>query len=169
MRACGEVSVVSRLESQDIGSIMLPCVRERDAERACVVERDRDAPELERVAEREPAEERDFAGTAWDFVADWKPAMALGCARLDAAAPLFVADWEAGFDAVFAGAFRLLLGCELLSFCFVAIVIPSSAGAARRPYRGTVILNTNNENVAVQFVHTISNCGHEGEHLSVDC
>jgi hypothetical protein len=119
---------------------MLPCVRERDAERACVVERDRDAPELERAAVRDPADERAFAGTAWDFVADREPAMALGCARLDAAAPLFVADWEAGFDADFAGAFRLLLGCEVPSFLFVAMVIPSSAAAASRPCRGAMVL-----------------------------
>ncbi|WP_457094710.1 hypothetical protein [Microvirga sp. P5_D2] len=47
---------------------MLPC--ERDAERACVVDRDLDVPEVERAAVRDPAEDRDFAGTAWDFVAD---------------------------------------------------------------------------------------------------
>jgi hypothetical protein len=63
-RACGEVSVVSRLESQAIGFGRLPCECERDAERACVVERDLDAPEVERAAERDPAEERAFAGTA---------------------------------------------------------------------------------------------------------
>src|SRR3712207_1189630 len=66
-RACGEVSVVSRLESQAIGFSRLPC--ERDAERACLVERDLDAPEVERAAVRDPAE-RPFAGTAWDFVAE---------------------------------------------------------------------------------------------------
>ncbi|WP_157934477.1 hypothetical protein [Microvirga ossetica] len=48
-----------------------------DRERACVVERDRDGPEDERAAARDPAEDRDFAGTAWDFVADREPANAL--------------------------------------------------------------------------------------------
>ena len=61
-RACGEVSVVSRLESQVIGFSRFPC--ERDAERACVVERDRDGPEVERAAVRDPAEDRAFVGTA---------------------------------------------------------------------------------------------------------
>jgi hypothetical protein len=167
MRACGEVSVVSRLESQDIGSIMLPCVRERDAERACVVERDRDAPEVERAAVRDPADERAFAGTAWDFVADREPAIALGCARLDVAAPLFVADWEAGFDADFAGAFRLLLGCEVPSFLFVAMVIPSSAAAASRPCRGLVVLSEDNDDVAVRFARVRPNgpSGRRIQHL----
>jgi hypothetical protein len=55
---------------------MLPC--ERDAERACVVDRDRDVPVVERAAVRDPAEERAFAGTACDFVADGEPAVALG-------------------------------------------------------------------------------------------
>jgi hypothetical protein len=76
VRACGEVSVVSRVESQAIGFSMLPC--ERDAERACVVERGLDALEVERAAVRDPAEERDVAGTAWDLVADREPAIALG-------------------------------------------------------------------------------------------
>ncbi|PVE20739.1 hypothetical protein DC522_30505 [Microvirga sp. KLBC 81] len=101
---------------------MVPC----DRERACVVERDLDALEVERAAVLDPAEERDFAGTAWDFVAERDPAIALGCARLGAAVPLLVADREADFS----GAFRPLLGCEVPSFFFVAIVIPSSAGAA---------------------------------------
>jgi len=64
VRACGEVSVVSRVESQAIGFSKLFCAREREAERACVVERDRDAPEVERAAVRNPAEVRDVAGTA---------------------------------------------------------------------------------------------------------
>ncbi|QRM34209.1 hypothetical protein [Microvirga sp. VF16] len=71
---------------------MPPCDRKRDAERVCVVDRDRDAPEVERAAVRDPAEERDFAGTAWDFVADREPVIALGCARLGAAAPRLAAD-----------------------------------------------------------------------------
>jgi hypothetical protein len=83
------VSVVSRLESQAIGFSRLPC--ERDAERVCIVERDRDAPEVERAAVRDPAAERAFAGTAWDFVADREPAIALGCARLRAPVS-FLAD-----------------------------------------------------------------------------
>jgi hypothetical protein len=115
------------------------------------VERDRDAPEVERAAVRDPAEERDFAGTAWDFVADREPAIALGCARLGAPTSFLVADREVDFEADFFGAFRPPLGCEDRSFCFVAMVIPSSAGAASRLYRGTVVLNSNNENVAVQF------------------
>jgi hypothetical protein len=55
---------------------MLPC--ERDTERARVVERGLDALEVERAAVRDPAEERDVAGTAWDLVADREPAIALG-------------------------------------------------------------------------------------------
>ncbi|MBM6584238.1 hypothetical protein ILT44_29000 [Microvirga sp. BT689] len=70
------MSVVSRVESQAIGFSRPPC--ERDAERACVVDRDRDVPEVERAAVRDPAEERAFVGTAWDFVADREPAIALG-------------------------------------------------------------------------------------------
>jgi hypothetical protein len=115
------VSVVSSVDSQAIGFSMLPC--EREAERACVVERDRDALELERA----------FAGAAWDFVADREPAIALGCARLGAADPFLAPVRGADFDADFCGAFRLLLGCEARSLLFVAIVIPSSAGAASRP------------------------------------
>jgi hypothetical protein len=60
------VSVVSRLESHAMGFSRLPCDRERDV------------PEVERAAVRDPAEERAFAGTAWDFVADLEPANALG-------------------------------------------------------------------------------------------
>jgi len=70
------VSVVSRLESQAIGFSRLPC--ERDAERACVVDRDLDWLEAERAAVRDPAEERALVGTAWDFVADRELAIALG-------------------------------------------------------------------------------------------
>jgi hypothetical protein len=55
------VSAVSRVESHAIGFSRLPC--ERDAERVCVVERDRDVPEVERAAVRDAAEDRDFAGT----------------------------------------------------------------------------------------------------------
>jgi hypothetical protein len=75
----------------------------------------------------------------------------LGCARLGAAVPLLAPDWEAEFAADFAGAFRLLLGCEALSFLFVAMVIPSSAAAASRPCRGTVVLSEDNGEVTVRF------------------
>ena len=68
-RACGEVSVVSRVESQAIVSSRLPCARERDPERAGGVERDRDALEVECAAVRDAVEDRDFVGTVWDFVA----------------------------------------------------------------------------------------------------
>ncbi|WP_457091141.1 hypothetical protein [Microvirga sp. P5_D2] len=88
------------------------------------MERDCDAPEVERAAVRDPAEERDFAGTAWDFVADREPAIPLGCAGLGAPASFFVADRETDLEADFVGAFRLLLGCEGPSFCFVAMIIP---------------------------------------------
>jgi hypothetical protein len=86
------------------------------------VERDRDAPEVEPAEVRDPPVERAFAETACDFVADREPAISLGCARLGAA------DREADFDADFCGTFRLLLDCEVRSFLFVAIVIPSSMG-----------------------------------------
>jgi hypothetical protein len=121
------------------------------------VERALDAPELEGVAAREPAEERAFAGTAWDFVADLEPAMALGCARLAAAVPLLAPDREAEFAADFSGAFRLLLGCEALSFLFVAMVIPSSAAAASRPCRGAMVLDDDNDGVAVRFARVRPN------------
>ena len=88
---------------------------------------------------------RAFAVTARDFVADRAPAVALGCARLGAAVPLFVADREADFDADFFGAFRLLLGCEVPSFLLVAIVVPLSAVAASRPRRGAVVLSDDND------------------------
>jgi hypothetical protein len=146
------VSVVSRLESHTIGFSTLPC--ERDAERAGAVERDFDAPEVERAAVRDPTEERAFVGTAWDFVADREPAIALGWARLEAPTSFLVAEREADFDAVFSGAFRLLLDCEVRSFCFVAMVIPPSAGAASRPYRGAMVLNHDNDSVAVRFTCT---------------
>lgn len=94
-------------------------------------------PEVERAAARDPAEERDFAGTLWDFVADREPAIALGCARLEAPTSFFVVDREADFEADFSDAFRLLLGW-VPSFLFVAMVIPSSAEAASRPGQGTV-------------------------------
>jgi hypothetical protein len=149
-RACGEVSVVSRVESQAIGFSRLPC--ERDAERACVVDRDRAVPEVEPAAVRDPAEERAFARTAWDFVADREPAIALGCARLVAPVCFFVADREADFGADFCDAVRLLPGWEVSSFLVRAMVILSSAGAASRPYRGVVILTHNNDSVAVRFV-----------------
>jgi hypothetical protein len=144
------VSVVSSVESQAIGFSRLPC--ERDAERVCVAERDRDVPVVERVAVRDPAEERAFAGTAWDFVADWEPAIALGCARLEAPVCFFVADREADFDADLSGVFRLLLGWEMSSFLVLAIVILSSAEAASRLYRGTAFLRDDNDGVAVRFV-----------------
>ncbi|MBL0407993.1 hypothetical protein JKG68_29270 [Microvirga aerilata] len=115
------------------------------------MDRDLAAPEVERAAVRDPAEDRAFAGTAWDFVADREPAIALGCARLEAPASFFAAERETDFDADFSDAFRCLLDCVVPSFCFVAMGIPSSAEAARRPCRGTVILIHNNENVAVQF------------------
>lgn len=139
------MSVVSRVESHAIGFSMLPC------ERASVVERDLDAPEVERAAVRDPAEERGFAGAAWDFFVDREPAIALGCARFEAAVPLLVAEREADFDADFSGAVRLLLGCGVESFLFVAIVIPSSGGAASGPCRGIIILNDDNDGVAIRF------------------
>ena len=141
-RACGEVSVVSRLESHAIGFNMLPC--ERDAGRARVVEGDRDAPEVERAAVRDPAEERDFAETAWDFVADREPAIALGCARLEAAVPFLAADREAGFGAELSDAFRPLLGCEVPSFLFVAMSVPlllrPKAGRAEEQLSSTMTM-----------------------------
>ena len=115
------------------------------------MDRDLAAPEVERAAVRDPAEERAFAGTAWDLVADREPPIALGCARLGAPASFFVVGREVDFDADPSDFFRALLGFVVPSFCFVAMVIPSSAEAASRPCRGTVILNHNNENVAVQF------------------
>ncbi|MBD2746125.1 hypothetical protein IC232_05355 [Microvirga sp. BT688] len=94
-------------------------------------------PEVERAAVRDPAAERDFAGTAWDFVADRELAIALGCARLEALASFFWVDREADFEADFSDVFRLLLGW-VPSFLFVAMVIPLSAEAASRPCQGTV-------------------------------
>jgi hypothetical protein len=67
-------------------------------------------------------------------VAALDPAIALGCARLEAPASFFVAEREADFDTERSGDFQLLLGCEVLSFFVLAIVIPSSSGAASRPY-----------------------------------
>jgi hypothetical protein len=124
---------------------MLPCDCERDAERVCAVERNRDVPEVERAAVRDPAAERDFAGTAWDFVADRE--LALGWVRLEAPAAFFVAELEADFS----DAFRLLLGGDVLSFVVLAIVIPPSEGASSWPCRGIAILNYNNDSVAVRF------------------
>jgi hypothetical protein len=123
-------------------------------ERACVVERDCDVPEVERAAVRDPAEERDFAGTAWDFVADREPAIALGWARLEAPVCFFVADREADFDADLSGVFRLLLGWEVSSFLVLAIVILSSDGAASWPCRGPVFLTHDNDDLAVRFART---------------
>ena len=120
------------------------------------MDREREAPEGERVAVRAPAAERAFAVTARDFAADWALAVALGCARLGAAVPLFVADREADFDADFFGAFRLLLGCEVPSFLLVAIVVPLSAVAASRPGRGAVVLSDDNDDMAVRFARTSS-------------
>jgi hypothetical protein len=147
------MSVVSRLESHAIGFSRLPCDRDRDAERACVVDRDRDVPEVERVPVRDPAAERVLAGTTCDFVADRERVIALGCARLEAPVCFFVADRE-DFAADFSVVFRLLLGWEVSSFLVRAMVILSSAGAASRPYRGAVFLTEDNDNVAVRFVRT---------------
>jgi hypothetical protein len=130
---------------------MPPCERERDEDPACVVERDLEAPEAERAAVRDPAEERAFAGTDCDFVADREPDIALGCARLEAPVSFLAADREADFDAALLGAFRLLLGCEVPSFLFVAIVVPSSAGAASRPCRGAMLPDDDNDGLAVWF------------------
>jgi hypothetical protein len=141
------VSVVSRLESHAIGFSRLPC------ERVCVVERDRDVPEVERAAVRDAAEGRDFAGTAWDFVADWEPAIALGWARLEAPVYFFVAGREADFDADFSGVLRLLLGWDVSSFLVLAIVILFICWAASRPDRGTAFPRDDNDGVAVRFVH----------------
>ncbi len=134
---------------------MLPCAR--DAERACVADRNRDVPVVERAAVRDPAEERTFVGAAWDFVADREPAIALGWARLVVPVCFFVADREADFDSDFSGVFRLLLGWEVSSFLVRAMVILSSAGAASGPCRGAVVLTHNNDSVAVRFVRTKSN------------
>ena len=90
-------------------------------ERACVVDRDLEAPVGERVPVRDPAEERAFAVTARDSAGDWALAVALRCARLRAAVPLLVAVREAACDADFSGVFRVLLGCEVPSFLFVAM------------------------------------------------
>jgi hypothetical protein len=101
---------------------MLPCGP------ACFGERDLDAPEVERAAVRDPAEERSFAELARDFVADCEPAVALGRARLGAPASVRAADREADFDADFSGAFRLLPDWAEEPSLFLAIVIPSFAG-----------------------------------------
>jgi hypothetical protein len=85
VRACGEVSVVSRVDSQAIGFSRLPC--ERDAERACVVDRDLAVPEVERPAVRDPVEERAFVGTAWDFVAAQGAGQRLGLRPLGSDSP----------------------------------------------------------------------------------
>lgn len=130
---------------------MLPWDRDWDAERACVVERDRDFPEVERAAVRDPPEERAFVGTDWDFVADREPVIALGWARLEALVCFFAADREADFDAELSRVFRLLLGWEVSSFLALAIVILSSAGAAGGPYRGTAFLRDDNDGMAVRF------------------
>jgi len=129
---------------------MLPGDCERDTERVCAVERERDVPDVERAAVRDPAEERDFAGTAWDFVAARE--LALGWVRLEGPASFFVTEREADFEAAFSDGFRLLLGWEVSFFLVLAIVILSSAGAASRPYRGTVFLRDDNNGVAVRFV-----------------
>jgi hypothetical protein len=81
----------------------------------------------------------------------------LGWARLGAPVSFFMADREADFDADLSGAFRFLLDCEVLSFLFVAMVIPSSASVASRLCRGTVFLNDDNDGVAVRFVRTKCN------------
>lgn len=114
------------------------------------MERDRDVSEVERAAVRDPAAERDFVGTAWDFVAGRE--LALGWVRLEAPAAFFVAEREADFDAGFSDAFRLLLGGDVPSFVVLTIVIPPSEGASSWPCRGTAILNYNNDSVGVRFV-----------------
>ena len=119
-----------------------------------MVDRDRAVPVVECAAVRDPADERAFVGTAWDFVADREPSIALGWARLVAPVSFFVADREPDFDADFSGVVRLLLGWEVSSFLVRAIVILSSAGAASRPYRGGVVLNHYNDSVAVRFGRT---------------
>ncbi|WP_201842522.1 hypothetical protein [Microvirga zambiensis] len=119
-----------------------------------MVDRDRAVPEVERAAVRDPADERAFAGTAWDFVADREPAIALGWARLEVPASFFVADREVDFDTDLSGVFRLLLGWEVSSFLVLAIVILSSAWTASRPYRGTALLRDDNDGAAVRFVRT---------------
>jgi hypothetical protein len=105
-------------------------------ERARVAERDLAGPEVERAV-RDFAAERDFAGPARDFVAVLEAATALGCARLEAAVPLFAAGPEPDFDA---GVFRLLPDREDVFFLLVVIVIPMSVAAAGRPVRGAVVL-----------------------------
>ena len=126
-----------------------------DCERVCVVERDLDMPGVERAVVRGFAEERDFAGTVWDFFAVREPAIAFGCARLGAAVARLADDCEAGFfDAALPGAFRLLLGFDALPFVFVAIVVPSATRAASWPCRGHEVLNNINHDVAVRFVLT---------------
>jgi hypothetical protein len=128
-RACGEASVVSRVESHAIGFIT-------SGERVCVAERDLAEPEVERAV-RDFAGERGFADIAWDFVAVREAAIALGCARLEAPVPLFAAGREPDFDA---DVFRLLPDREGASFPLIAIVIPMSVAAAGRPGRGAVVL-----------------------------
>jgi hypothetical protein len=118
------------------------------------VDRDLDGPEVERAAVRDPAEDRAFAATAWDFVADRDPAIALGWACLEVLVGFFVADREADFVADLSGVFRLLLGWEVSSFLVRAIVILFSAGAASRPDRGTAFLRDDNDNMAVRFART---------------
>jgi hypothetical protein len=88
-------------------------------ERAFVAERDLADPEVERAV-RDFAAERDFAGTDWNFVAVREAAIALGCARLETAVPLFAAGREPDFDA---GVFRFLPDREDVSF-LIAIGIP---------------------------------------------
>ncbi|UVF18650.1 hypothetical protein HPT29_019485 [Microvirga terrae] len=117
--------MVSRLESHAIGFNRPPCGR--DAEHARVVERD--VPVDARAEERDPAAERAFAGTACDFVAE--RALALGCARFDAAAPFLAVDRDADAPDVL----RALLGCEVPLFLLVAIVMSSSGESESRPRR----------------------------------
>jgi hypothetical protein len=118
--------VVSRLESHAIGFSRRPCGR--DAERAGVVERERDAPDVELATLRDPAEDRAFAGTACDFVA--ARALALGCARFDAASPFLAAERDADVP----DAFRALLGCEVPPFLVVAIVMSSAGESESLPF-----------------------------------
>ena len=119
------------------------------------MERDRDVRRSKRAAVRDPAAERDFAGTAWDFVADREPAIALGWARLEAAVPAFRGRPGGGLRRRLLR--RLSGSCWVGKYrpsWFVAIVILSSAGAASRPCRGAAFLRDDNDGVAVRFART---------------
>ena len=93
-------------------------------------------------------------GTAWDFAAGSGAGHRLGLRTFVSGSFSLAEEREADFDADFSGAFRRLLGCEVPSFSFVAMVIPSFAGDASRPYRGTRVLDDDNDDVAVRFART---------------